>query len=268
MQIGVSTSCFYPMETMQALSVLQQANIGTAEIFLNTFSELSSEYLEKMRGQIKQGSTRICSLHPFTSGMETFFFASMYPQRLEDGLKLYRQYFSLCREFSIPRVVFHGDYVQTPYSFAKHCENFARLRDTAREYGVELCQENVVRCKCGTPKYIRKMREILQDDVHFVLDVKQLRRSGVQLSEMLDAMGGTVDHVHLSDETPLCDCAVPGTGTFDFSALFDALLRQGFTGDMVVELYRGDFTDVEQLQNAARHLQNLYEMRQNAAAST
>ncbi|MEG2036994.1 MAG: hypothetical protein RRZ93_03305, partial [Ruthenibacterium sp.] len=60
MQIGVSTSCFYPMETMQALSVLQQANIGTAEIFLNTFSELSSEYLEKMRGQIKQGSTRIC----------------------------------------------------------------------------------------------------------------------------------------------------------------------------------------------------------------
>ena len=67
---------------------------------------------------------------------------------LEDGLRIYRRYFEVCRVLGIPRVVFHGDYRQTPFPFQRHCENYLLLRRTAREYGVDFCQENVVRCKC------------------------------------------------------------------------------------------------------------------------
>lgn len=264
MEIGISTACFYPMETMQALAVLQQAGVKTTEVFLNTFSELSPEYREVMRKQIAQGHTRICSMHPFTSGMETFFFASMYSKRIDDGLALYEQYFSLCRAFSIPRLVLHGDYTQTPFPFAQHCEHVARLRDLGRRYDVELCQENVMRCKCGEPRYIRKMRELLHEDISFVLDVKQLRRSGVAMDDMLDAMGGHISHVHLSDETPICDCAVPGVGGFAFDALFKALLERGFAGDMVIELYRGDFGTLQDLLQGMQYLQNLYQAQKAA----
>ena len=41
-------------------------------------------------------------------------------------------------------------YKTTPYPFERYCENFAGLSALAQEYGLLLCQENVVRCKCGS----------------------------------------------------------------------------------------------------------------------
>ncbi|MEG0911630.1 MAG: sugar phosphate isomerase/epimerase [Ruthenibacterium sp.] len=246
------------METSAALKTLQEIGVANVEIFFNTYREMEQDYITALKRQLDAYGTHVKAFHPFTSGMETFFFASMYQGRMEDGILQYRRYFEVCRQLSIPRVVFHGDYVQTPYPFAKHCENYLRLRTIAREYGVEFCQENVVRCKCGTPHYLEKMRELTRDDVSFVLDVKQMRRAGVSTEEMLDAMAGKISHVHLSDETELCDCAVPGTGYFDFKYLFEQLHKMNFAGDMVVELYRGDFKNSTQLLEAVQYLDQIY----------
>ena len=117
MQCGISTSCFYPQETAEALSALRGAGVETVEIFLNTFSELELSYTERLRSVLQDAGMRAAALHPFTSGMETFFFASEYGGRLEDGLRIYRRYFEICRVLGIPRVVFHGDYSQTPFPF-------------------------------------------------------------------------------------------------------------------------------------------------------
>lgn len=257
MEIGISTACFYPQDTLAALMTLCEAQVPVAEVFINTFSELEPPYTGRLQAQIERGPTRVCSLHPFSSGMETFFFASMYEGRMGDGLALYRKYFALCKACGIPRLVFHGDYKQTPFPFRKHCACFAQLRDVGREYGVELCQENVVRCKCGTPDYILQMRELLNDDVSFVLDLKQMRRAGVQQEEMLRAMEGHISHVHISDFTATHDCAVPFAGDYDYVSLLRALKAQGYTGDLVIELYRGDFTDLEQLCGASARLRDL-----------
>lgn len=145
MHCGISTACFYPQETADALALLCGAGTGTTEIFFNTFSELRPEYVSRLEETLSASNTRAAALHPFSCMMEPFFFASGYPNRLQDGLALYRRYFEVCQTLRIPRMVFHGDYVQTPYPFACHCENYLLLRRMAREYGVELCQENVVR---------------------------------------------------------------------------------------------------------------------------
>lgn len=97
MQCGISTSCFYPQETAEALSALRGAGVETVEIFLNTFSELELSYTERLRSVLQDAGMRAAALHPFTSGMETFFFASEYGGRLEDGLRIYRRYFEVCR---------------------------------------------------------------------------------------------------------------------------------------------------------------------------
>ena len=102
------------------------------------------------------------------------------------------------------------------------------------------------------------MRKILHDDVSFVLDVKQMRRAHVEADDMLLAMQGHISHVHISDESTLCDCAVPGVGSFDFARLFKALHCQHFNGDMVIELYRGDFSDIDALCKGAQHLDRIY----------
>ena len=88
MQCGISTSCFYPQETAEALSALRGAGVETVEIFLNTFSELELSYTERLRSVLQDAGMRAAALHPFTSGMETFFFASEYGGRLEDGLRI------------------------------------------------------------------------------------------------------------------------------------------------------------------------------------
>lgn len=258
MECGISTSCFYPMKTQESLALLQQNDVQTVEIFFNTFCEIEPAVIDALEAQLAQYNTRVTSFHPFSSGFETFFFASMYEDRIADGLRLYKRYFEVCEQLAIPRVVFHGDYTQTPFSFKKHCEVYLKLRKMAAQYGVEFCQENVVRCKCGNPEYIHKMREYTGDDVSFVLDVKQMRRSGVKMTDMLGAMSGKISHLHLSDETPTCDCALPGVGSFDFNALFKSLCAQGFTGDMVIELYRGDFKEIDDLLRAAKFLQGQY----------
>ena len=258
MQCGISTSCFYPQETAAALSALRSAGVGTVEIFLNTFSELEPSYVERLKAVLDGSGMRAAALHPFTSGMETFFFASDYSGRLEDGLRIYRRYFEVCRALGIPRVVFHGDYKQTSFPFQKHCENYILLRRTAREYGVDFCQENVVRCKCGLPEYIRRLREYTGDDVSFVLDVKQQRRAGVPLEEMLDAMRGKIAHVHLSDYTQANDCAAPGTGALALAPFLGRLRRGGFAGDIIIELYRSGFSTLKELVRAAALVNEIY----------
>lgn len=269
-ECGISTSCFYPMETRQSLAVLQKAGLKQVEIFLNSFGELEEPFIASLERQLQSCPAEVVALHPFSSGMETFFFATMYPLRFDDGLQLYRKYFSLCQRLSIPVLVFHGDYIQTPFPFARHCENFARLREEGRKYGVELCQENVVRCKCGTPDYLRKMRTLLHDDISFVLDVKQMRRANVPLEEMLTAMQGKIRHLHLSDATDVCDCAVPGTGSFAFETLFAALQQQKKTlgaamPSRVIELYRGDFSDIDALCAGVRAIEQYAGMSRKGA---
>ena len=258
MQCGVSTACLFPCETSQALERLIANGIPSVEIFFNTFREMNPEYIDRLRALLQAGGVRVLALHPCTSFMETFFFASDYPARCEEGMQLYRRWFEICRELSIPRVVFHGDHKGTPYPFEEYCRNYQALRRMAREYEVDFCQENVVRCKCGFPEYIRRMREILNDDVSFVLDVKQMRRAGVAAEEMLDAMGDRVAYLHLSDWTQECDCTPPGTGYFDFDALFSGLRRVGFDGDMVVELYRSGFESEGQLVTARQWIERRF----------
>lgn len=258
MRLGISTACFYPEETGSALLRLQQAGVGLVEIFFNTFSETEPAYVDRLQEQLARYGTAVSQFHPFSSAMETFFFASAYAPRLEDGMALYRRYFSVCRRLGIPRLVLHGQAVRSSYPFEQYCAHYSRLRAEGRAFGVEVLQENVVLYRTGTPEYIARMRADTGDDVGFVLDTKQLRRAGVPLAEMLEAMGDKIRHVHISDSDAGHDCLVPGDGTADFLPLRDHLRRIGYAGDIIIELYRDGFGEVEDLLRGLAHLQALF----------
>ena len=75
-QCGISTACFYPQDTMEALSKTQQLAPPCMEIFLNTFRELEPDYVQRLAAQLRCRNTNLISIHPFSSSMETFFFFS------------------------------------------------------------------------------------------------------------------------------------------------------------------------------------------------
>lgn len=243
MECGVSTANFYPEYLLTAFEQLVAAKVPVTEVFINTFSEMEEDFLEQLL-RAKEGSgMRVVSVHPFSAVMEGFFFASDYKTRFADGAEVYRKFFRACQVLGAGMLVFHGDHAfnEARFSMDKYVANFRALAEIGREYDVTLCHENVSYCRLGNPDAVRRFRALAGDDAAFVLDVKQVRRGGGDLEDMLDAMSGAIRNVHISDYTDTDFSLLPGRGCLDYTALAERLLAMGYEGDMLIELYRDNF---------------------------
>ncbi|NLW77933.1 MAG: sugar phosphate isomerase/epimerase [Ruminococcaceae bacterium] len=259
MRCGISTSCFYPETPLEALHKLIGAGAPVAEVFINTFAELEEGYVNKLVAAQRASGIQVVSVHPFSAVMEGFLFASDYKTRFDDGVKLYRQFFHLCARLGATMLVFHGDHAHALNSFTmeRYVHRFRKLAAVGREYGVTLCHENVYYCRLGEPDAVRRFRALMGEDAAFVLDLKQVRRAGAHLADMLDAMAGAVRHVHISDFAPGRDCLPPGEGQLDFIRLVRHLEATGYTGDYIVELYRDNFADDTELYESMQYVETL-----------
>lgn len=254
MNVGISTACFYPMQTEKAAAYLIDNGVDTIEIFLNSDSELSPAYIHSLSIALKEGGTRLISLHPYLSGLESLLFFSDYQRRFKDGVENYKRFFHATACLGGKYVIFHGERKDGLCEEKRGFERFARLAQAARSCGVVLLQENVARCKSGSCSYIRRMHEYLGAQVRFVLDVKQCLRAGCSVELMQRSMGDALAHIHISDSGKQGDCLLPGTGSFDFKKLIFSLEQQDYSGCLMVELYRSNFHDGQDLINGYKFL--------------
>lgn len=259
MQCGISTSCFFPQETLEALRLLGSNGIQVTEIFLNTCSETEDKYISQLQNVAQQHNIRVSSVHPWSSPMEGFFFASDYNGRLNDGIKLYRRYFEVCSELGADKLVFHGSYLHAKdsFSFEKYVEHFCILAQIGREYGVTLCHENVSYCILANPDTARSFSSLAGQDAAFVLDTKQAYRFGIDAIEMLDAMQQVIRHIHISDYSAQSFCLPPGQGQLDFKHFLNRLFSLGYKGDLIIELYRDNFDGMEQLIQSKKYIDTI-----------
>ncbi|MFV0412915.1 MAG: sugar phosphate isomerase/epimerase family protein [Oscillospiraceae bacterium] len=257
MQCGISTACFFPMNTLDALRQVTQLGAPVTEVFINTFSEMEDGYIAKLASVAAAAKTRVASVHPCSSAMEGFFFATEYSGRMQDGIALYRRFFEAARALGADKLVFHGDHRinKGMFATARYIDHFCTLAAIGREYGVTLCHENVAYCRLGDPAAVRRVHPLLGEYAAFVLDTKQVHRFGAPLEEMLAAMGKDVRHVHISDYNDQKDCLPPGKGSLDMKKLVNSLLAVGYTGDFIIELYRDGFDDIMDLANAMQYIQ-------------
>lgn len=260
MLCGISTACLYPQDTLESLEQILSLRPDCVEIFLNTFREWDDPYLGALCRLQKAANIPVVSVHPFTCGLEPFLFFTPYGPRFEDGLALYRRYFEACRAIGARILVFHGNHKAQPIPMQEYAARFCQLCAEAERYGVIVAQENVERCQCGRPEALRELRRYADRPLHFVLDLKQARRAGVDVFEMARAMGPeNICHLHLSDETAESSCLAPGKGSFDLARLLEELFAGGFCGSSVVELYRDNFDKPEELAQAVDHVRAVQE---------
>lgn len=257
MVIGASTANLYPERTEEALERLLELGFRELEVFLNTESELSGDYIRAMREQAEAAGARIRAVHPYSSFMEPYLLFSVYKRRTEDGLRFYERLFATVAALGADYLVLHGDRLDSSLPPEEFAERYARLYESGRRQGITLLQENVARFRSRTPDFVREMRRLLGEQAQFVLDVKQCARSGVAVADMLDAMEGAIRHVHISDHDAAHDCLLPGRGTVDYPALFTALAAGGFDGSMMLELYRENYGRPEELLEGKRHLESI-----------
>lgn len=260
MRCGISTACFFPENTITSLEYVIDTKVPVAELFLNTFSELEDSYVDKIISIMQNSSTEIVSVHPFSSAMEGFFFASPYSGRFSDGIHLYKQIFAAAQKIGANKVVFHGDHAQNTQNFQlnEYVRSFATLVRQAKEYGITLCHENVSYCRLCTPQAVIDFTQAYQAETSlppaFVFDTKQAQRNNVSILEMAQAMGENIAHIHISDYTSSENCLVPGKGNFDFSVLFDYLQDIHYQGDFVLELYRDGFSTITDLAQGVAYI--------------
>lgn len=259
-KIGISSACFYPMDTIESLGECVRAGFSDAEIFINTDSEMSGAYYRRLKNFICKNGLRITSIHPFTSGYENVLFFAGYERRIEDAIGYYRKYFRFASSLGAKFVVFHGNNMKNVFcGFEKYAEIFTRINDAAREYGVELIHENTTWCIARDAEGVRGLRAACPE-MKFVFDAKQACRGGYDPYAVLEAMGDHVVHVHINDWAD-GSCRPPCMGALDTGRILDRLGEVNYAGDMVVEVYRENFTDASQLAEAAGMLRIMMESK-------
>ena len=257
MSIGISTACFYPMETEKALLTLAENGIKTAEIFFNTDSELKNEFLSLLLNIKSRYDIKIAAVHPFTSICEPYLFFSEYTRRFYDVLEYYKKYFNAANLLNSKIAVFHGGYKKHHLSEELYVDRLGRLIEEADRQGVILAHENVNLHACADPDFIKMLRMRLPG-IRFVMDVKQAVRAGYKPKDISREMGEAIVHVHLSDHTAGESCLLPGKGDYDFYSLFECLRNFGYKGDCMVEVYKAAYRSNTELIESARYLDRIW----------
>lgn len=258
MNIGVSTACLYPELLENSLQYLGEKGVKYTEIFLNTFSEMSPDFIGKLRGIRDAYGMKITAFHPFMSGYEPYLLFQNYTRRVEDGFGLYKRFFNIAASLGAEHFVLHGDKIGGVLSDSEYFERFARLAEAASFEGVVLTQENVNAYRSANPDFIRKMVDALGNRAIFTFDVKQTVRAGYNPWEVYDAMRGHIAHIHLSDNVEGNDCVMPGKGSFPFQKLFRIALADGFDGTALIEVYNNAYRDPDDLIKALDLLKQQY----------
>ena len=260
MKIGISTGCLYPMLTENSVELLTDTGFDTIEIFFNSFSELEPDYLDKLKYTLENHGTTVSAIHPFTSSYESFLLFSNYERRFEDGIKFYEMFFRTAKKLSADKVILHG--LTTDHRSSLDNEDyfirFKRIRDIAGKYGTELLQENVAKFKSGDPLFIKDMKSFFNGDIGFVCDTKQAHRKGVSPVEFSDIMGTSLKHVHLSGYTSKNECILPDERSAPHTENFiKHLIHNGFNGDIIIEVYRSGFENINELKHTKKYLEDI-----------
>ena len=157
--------------------------------------------------------------------------------------------------------VFHGPFgVHAPLTPERiHClpERFARMRDTAARYGMEVLWEDVHWCALKNPEDIRSMLSLVPE-MNFVLDVKQTWMAGTTPYAMLETMGSHVRHIHVLDQRPDGSLCLPGEGGMtDWPRLMRQLRDMGYEGAVILEPYEWQTRDASALQKSLDDLRSV-----------
>lgn len=258
MKFGASTACLYPLETEAAVKKLSQTGIKNIEIFFNADCELRGKIFEDIEKAVADGGCSVLSVHPYTSAVETMSLFGDYPRRLNDILDTYKRYFEIMNLFGAKVFVLHGALRSAVLEDEVYFSRYSMLYEIGKSFGVTVAQENVSYCKGGSNRFLLQMKKALGDGCGFVLDVKQALRSGTDAFSILELLGSSIVHCHISDNNAEKDCVPVGKGDFEFGRFVRELERTDYGGNIVLELYRDGYESLNELRESIEHMEGYF----------
>lgn len=259
MKIGVSSASLYPLHVEDAFTELANRDIKTIEVFANSTVEGKDPCISKVIEIQQSKGIEIPSFHPFSSPMESVFLFSEYDRRITEMVEMYSEFFGSMNRLGAKIFVLHGAIQSSKCTEEHYFKQFRMMAEIGREYGITIAQENVSYCMSGRLEFLKKMKKELGEYARFVLDLKQARRSGNDPLDYIAPLGESIIHCHVSDANEKSDCLPLGQGDFDFAELLRRMDATGYDGAYIVELYRHNYTDFDELKESVDYLTELAE---------
>ena len=258
MEIGISTATYF-LKKYNEESIAHIGKLGakTCEVFL----ECPSEYTEEFGLLLKErkGDLNVHSMHAVTMNYETELF-QIFDRAYLDAKKSFEKVLKIGKTLGASYYTMHGRArIKKNGNYDDYVKNGKRLEelcDFASNYDIQICLENVAWAMYNRPGYFKGV-SAYAPNLCATLDVKQARISGYDYREYLDEMGEKIRTVHLSDVDDDGRMRLPGFGKFNFEELFKRLEGVGFNGNMIIEVYSGDFESDEQVKESLNYLYGL-----------
>ena len=251
MKTGISTaSLFLRQETEQAFETVKGMGADCVEIFYNTYYEYRPEFSRKLDAK----GIEVNSVHISTHQVEHSLFN---PSRRVRGDAFYwlDQVMRSAQMLGCKAYTFHGR-VGTKES-VDELEGYLRgAVEFCARYGVNLCLENVAWSIYHKPKIFSQLKERIPQLLG-VFDIKQARRSGYKYTEYIEDMKGSISHVHLSDVDKDGKMCLPGKGVYNFKEILTRLKEAGFDGNILIEVYKDDYSDIQELKTSVEYLNEI-----------
>ena len=251
MKTGISTASLYlRQELEQAIVTIRELGAVCTEVFYNTFYEYRPEFSQKLDAN----GIEVNSVHVNTHHIEHSLFN---PSRRVRGDAFYwlDQVMRSAQILNCKRYTFHG-YVGKLQNLDEASEYLRGAVEFCARYGVNLCLENVAWSICHKPQIFSYLKERIPS-LMGVFDIKQAQRSGYPYKEFIDDMKGSISHAHLSDMDKDGKMCLPGKGVYNFREVLTRLKDAGFDGNIIIEVYKDDFCDVQELKASLEYLNEI-----------
>lgn len=279
MQIGISTATLFGrLYNEDALYVLNELGAEVVEIFLETYSEYTESFarLLKSRLGVKRSGKiggdnsdafektpnelKVHSIHTLNTHFEPQLF-SPCERTNDDATEIFTNCLKAGKILGAKNYTLHG---KAKFKKGAKFDNYQelglhakRLCDISKNYGINLCVENVEWAFYDRPSFYKNIKKYAPE-LCACLDVKQARVSGYDYKDYLLEMGEGLKTVHLSDVDDLGNTALPTEkGNFNFKELFKMLKDIGFNGNCLIEVYKENYDNYDDLKNSLYYLRNI-----------
>lgn len=259
MDIGLSSACFYPLETEKSVLRACETGVKTIEIFMNANSEFRPAFVKNMADICNLYGVKVASVHTMGSFTESFHLFSSYKRRFYEAKDTsFKRHFDVMHALGAEILVMHGIKKPGSISDEEYFDRFGELTLMGKAEGLKICQENVVHYRSESPDLLLRMGEYIGDDFNMVFDIKQSVRTGIDPFLFAKKLHRYIRHIHISDHNSENDCFVPCKGgTFEFARFFSMMKDLGYKGDYIVELYEHGYENDEELKFAIKELKKL-----------
>lgn len=257
LDIGLSSAVFYPeVNTENAISVISKLGFKSAEIFLNSPSEYTEDFINRLAYEKEKYNMDINSVHAFSSSFEPYLFDS-YRRRRDDMFNYFKQVCKAGKMLGAKCYTFHGMKYQNINHINKQLiiDIYNKLTYTALENGIKLAQENVSWCMSSNIEYIKFIEENCAYDLYFTLDIKQAYRAKIDPCEYIKIMGNKLVNFHINDRDDESSCLLPGKGNVDYVRILKKLKEVGYFGNLIIEVYRENFQSYNELNYTKKKLE-------------